>query len=70
MVSLEVRMQPLAGSQSLDRNDRFPGRGAHRRYTRDDRLAVQQHRAGPALAFAASIFRARESQIFPEHVQQ
>jgi hypothetical protein len=42
----------------------------HGQHAGNHGLAVEQHRARPALAFAASVFHASEANIFPQHLQQ
>ena len=41
-----------------------------RRHTGTDRRPVDQDSAGAAPAFAASVFRTRETQVFAEKVEQ
>ena len=64
------RMQPAVSLQTFDRLDCLVGRDAHLRDARPDRLAVNEHGAGTALAFAAAVLAAGQIQVAAEHVEK
>ena len=37
---------------------------------RADRLAIDQHRTGPATAFAAAVFGTRQAKVVAQHAKQ
>jgi len=41
-----------------------------RNQTAVDDLAVNEHRAGPALPFTAALFRAGLGQVFAQHIEE
>src|SRR6266545_3199682 len=62
--------QPSAISQSLDRGDLAALNLAYGYQATVHDLAVDQHGAGTAFAFAAALFRAGGTQVFAQHVKQ
>src|SRR5581483_7991229 len=63
-------MQPLTLGQALNCSNLLFSTFANRRYARPGRFAINEHRASPALTFAAAIFAAGERQVVPQHAQQ
>src|SRR5665213_1271962 len=56
--------------QAFDGRDFFALRGAQRRAAGSYREAIQEHRAGSALAFAAPILRSGEVKFIAQNIQQ
>src|SRR5207237_1155176 len=66
----EVPLQRVILAEPFDRDD-FSVLGLRERYeARTDDLAVQQHGAGAAFAFAASFLCPGQSTILAQHVEQ
>src|ERR1039457_5964119 len=55
---------------AFDGRDLFAGGGAHGEFTRADGLAIEQHGAGAALAFAASVLGAGKVEVVAEDGEQ
>ena len=63
-------VQVAVRGQALDGGDGFAGHGGCARDAGTDWRAIDQHRASAALAFAASVFAAGESEIVAQDPQQ
>ena len=63
-------VQLPARGEAFDGDDLAALRRAHRRHAGEDRLVVEKHGAGAALAFAAAVFRSRQPQVFAQHFEQ
>jgi hypothetical protein len=59
-------MELLTLSQTFDRGDLLAHGGPNGKHAGTPRLAVNQHGAGAALTFAATVFAARQIEEFPE----
>jgi len=66
---LESR-QPSAISQALYSDDGAVFDLAHRHEAAIDDFAIDEYRARPALAFAASFFGAGFAEVFAQHVEE
>jgi hypothetical protein len=64
------RVQLIALGEAFDRAHRLVLHGGHGREAGRSRTAVDQHRTGPALPFAAAILGAGQPEILPEHFEQ
>src|SRR5580704_3904247 len=63
-------MQPLAGGQPFNSRDLSVAHCSHRSNARSARTSIDQHRAGAALPFAATIFTSRKIQLIAQHPEQ
>src|SRR6267378_6168961 len=63
-------MEHPALRHAFDGFDPAPGTGEAEHETGEDRRAVDEHRAGAAFAQLAAVFRAREPQVFAQHLEQ
>src|SRR5262249_11797105 len=63
-------LERVRAAQALDRHDRGVLDLGDGDQARDDRLAVDQHGARAALAFAAALLRAGEPEVLAQHVEQ
>src|SRR5712691_12687851 len=68
--SLLHRVQPLAFGEPLDRDDAVPVRLRRQHEARTDERAVEQHRAGTALALLAGVLRARQAEPLAEREEE
>src|SRR5262249_51384211 len=64
------RVELPALGEPLDGEDLFAGDGFDASEARADRLAVDQHRAGAAPAFAAAVFAAGQAKVVAEDAQE
>src|SRR3989442_6331117 len=64
------RMERPTLRHALDRLDPVAGAGEAEHETGEDRYAIDEHGAGTALAQLAAVFRAREPQVLPQHLEQ
>src|SRR5215469_14150435 len=63
-------MHPVGGAEAFDGKDGFSFHRPHRQFARSFCAAVDQHRAGPALAAAASESCPLEFQVVAQDVEQ
>ena len=66
----ERALQRMPAAQALDRRDSRASHMGDRHQTGVHGLAVDQHRARAALAFAASFLRAGQTAVFAQHIEQ
>src|SRR5258706_5681551 len=64
------RMELLERAQALDGGDAALRRGGNRSHTGAHGLALQEHRAGPALREAAAELRAVQLEVVSQYVEQ
>ena len=64
----KLRDDDLAVAQALDRFDRTPSRLPNRGQARANRLAVDEHRAGAAIAGVAADLDARQAALFAQRM--
>ena len=64
------RVERALGGQPLDGLDRLPGDAADRGDAGAGGLAVDQHGAGPARAFAAADLAAGQAEVVAQHAEQ
>ena len=64
------RIELSVSAQSFDRDDILAIAFDGEHETSVDRTAVQQHRAGAALAFGAAFFRAGQIQLVAQRLEQ
>src|ERR1019366_8602013 len=67
---LDVGKLVLAGGDSLHSHDVSPEGASREHQARTDELAVEQNRAGPALALDACVLRTRKPKTLPQHVKE
>ena len=64
------RMQRFAVGEPLDRRDRLAVMHHRQRQAGIDAAAVDQHRAGAALAVVAALLRAGEREMLAQSIEQ
>src|SRR5260370_38800923 len=64
------RVRPAIDGEALNGHDLLAGGRLGGSAARADRLAAEQHSAGPALSFAATVFGSREAQPVAQDGQQ
>jgi len=60
---------PVVAMEPFDRGDRAALRRHGQSQTREGAAAVEMHRAGAALAVIAALFRARQTNLFPQCIE-
>ena len=63
-------MQLLAVGEALNRGDLTAGCGGREGQARVDPAAVNEHRAGPALAVVTPLLGAGQIKVLPQQVEQ